>query len=180
MFFTSSNGLCDQHQMWSDLANQWRVPRQSKHPVALSPIRRCNGLRGANFDIVVVHFAFAANKTLQWLKWHNFDISCRPLSLCYQHLGEAHRDGPRRDGGRPDSKSRFPVAQSRRERLVAQGRFKKVQGNMDEKYMFELLFFLKKLESKDQKMLAKLIETNPAGTAADLTQEQVSSCTRPL
>ena len=116
MFFTSSNRLCDQHQMWSDLANQWRVPRQSKHPVALSPIRRCNGLRGANFDIVVVHFAFAANKTLQWLKWHNFDISCRPLSLCYQHLGEAHRDGPRRDGGRPDSKSRFPVAQGRCER----------------------------------------------------------------
>ena len=40
---------------------------------------------------------------------------------------------------------------------------------MDEKYMFELLFFLKKLESKDQKMLGKLIETNPAGTVADLT-----------
>ena len=37
------------------------------------------------------------------------------------------------------------------------------------KYMFELPFFLKKLESKDQKMLVKLIETNPAGTAADLT-----------
>ena len=35
--------------------------------------------------------------------------------------------------------------------------------------MFELPFFLKKLESKDQKMLVKLIETNPAGTAADLT-----------
>ena len=51
---------------------------------------------------------------------------------------------------------------------------------MDEKYMFELLFFLKKLESKDQKMLAKLIETNPAWTAADLTQEQGSSCTRPV
>ena len=40
---------------------------------------------------------------------------------------------------------------------------------MDEKYMFELLLFLKKLESKDQKMSVKLIETDPAETAADLT-----------
>ena len=35
--------------------------------------------------------------------------------------------------------------------------------------MFELQFFLKKLESGDHKLLVKLIETNPAGTAADLT-----------
>ena len=40
---------------------------------------------------------------------------------------------------------------------------------MDEKYMFELQFFLKKLESGDHKLLVKLIETNPAGTVADLT-----------
>ena len=35
--------------------------------------------------------------------------------------------------------------------------------------MSEFLFLLKKLETKDQKMLVELIETNPAGTAADLT-----------
>ena len=35
--------------------------------------------------------------------------------------------------------------------------------------MSEFLFLLKKLETKDQKMLVKLIETDPAGTAADLT-----------
>ena len=40
---------------------------------------------------------------------------------------------------------------------------------MDEKYMFELLFFLKKLESKYKNSLVNLIGTNLAGTAADLT-----------
>ena len=78
--------------LWSDLTNQWRVPRGSKQHVALLPIRRCNGLLGAT--------SMWLSSTLLLLPIRSCNDLCGPTclwlcSLCLHHRRRyLFRSGP--------------------------------------------------------------------------------------